>query len=79
MILTGDRISAKSFLKALIEKSSSFANRAIQQIDTTEFFDYAGDLVARADSWCMRTERNTARAKGKSVRPEAECLQRREP
>jgi acyl dehydratase len=65
VIRVGDRISAKSFLKALIEKSSSFANRAIQQIYTTEFFDQAGDLVARADSWCMRTERDTARQKGK--------------
>jgi acyl dehydratase len=65
VIRVGDRISAKSFLKALIEKPSSFAGRAIQQIYTTEFFDQAGDLVARADSWCMRTERDTAREKGK--------------
>lgn len=64
-IRVGDRISAKSFLKALIDKTGSFAGRAIQQIYTTEFFNQAGDLVARADSWCMRTERDTAREKGK--------------
>ena len=65
VIRVGDRIGGKSHLKALIEKSGSFAGRAIQQVYTTEFFDQEEGLVARADSWCMRTERDAARERGK--------------
>jgi acyl dehydratase len=64
-IRLGDRLTAKSYLKALIEKQGAFAGRAIQQIYTTEFYDPRHDLVARADSWCMRVERDTARERGK--------------
>jgi hypothetical protein len=56
----GDRISPKSWLSDLVEKDTDFAGRAIQQIYTTEFYDDEGTLLAEADSWCFRTERDTA-------------------
>lgn len=65
VIRVGDRITANSHLKALIEKTGAFAGRTIQQIYTTEFIDQNNELVARADSWCMRVERDTARERGK--------------
>lgn len=61
----GERIIGESTLKALVDKSSEFASRAIQQIYTTTFLDEQGERVAVADSWCFRTERDTARDKAK--------------
>lgn len=55
-----DRISPKSWLSDLVEKDTEFSGRAIQQIYTTEFYNQNNELVAEADSWCFRTERDTA-------------------
>jgi hypothetical protein len=52
-------------LHALIEKPSKFAKRAIQQIYRTTFKNQRGEVVCEADSWCFRTERDTARERGK--------------
>src|SRR5207247_2158671 len=46
-------------------KPSRFARRAIQQTYRTTFRSQAGDVVCEADSWCFRTERDTARERGK--------------
>jgi acyl dehydratase len=64
-IRLGDRIVGDSVLLDLVEKPSRFARRAIQQIYRTTFRNQAGDVVADADSWCFRTERDTARERGK--------------
>ena len=64
-VLMNDRIRARSKLKALIEKKSRFSNRAIQQIYEISFYNQDDELVAIADSWCFRTERSTAKKKGK--------------
>jgi hypothetical protein len=48
----------------MVEHQTRFAGRAFQQIYTTEFFDQTGAKIAEADSWCFRTERDTARAEG---------------
>src|SRR5207244_3647899 len=40
---------------------STFAYRAIKQTYRTTFADDAGAIVCEADSWCFRTERDTAR------------------
>jgi len=61
----GDRIHAESKLKALVERPSRFAGRSVQQIYEVEFRDSHDALVARADSYCFRTERDTARELGK--------------
>ena len=60
-----DRIMGDSVLHALVEKPSRFASRAIQQIYRTTFRNQRGEVVCEADSWCFRTERETARARGK--------------
>jgi len=64
-IRIGDTIVGESVLLDLVEKPSRFARRAIQQTYRTTFRSQAGDLVCEADSWCFRTERDTARERGK--------------
>ena len=64
-IREGDRIIGDSVLLDLIEKPSTFARRAIQQIYRTTFRNQDGATVCEADSWCFRTERDTARERGK--------------
>jgi hypothetical protein len=48
-----------------------FARRALQQIYRTTFRAPDGEVVCEADSWCFRTERDTARegAKHSAVEP----------
>src|SRR5262245_22697326 len=60
-----DRVVGDSVLQALVEKPSKFARRAIQQIYRTTFANQRGETVCVADSWCFRTERETARERGK--------------
>jgi acyl dehydratase len=60
-----DHIVGDSVLHALVEKSSRFAKRAIQQIYRTTFRNQRAEVVCEADSWCFRTERETARERGK--------------
>jgi acyl dehydratase len=70
-----DTISTTAHLKDLVEHETRFAGRAIQQIYQVEFFNQAGDLVADADSWCFRTDRDLAREEGTKYSE----LKRREP
>lgn len=59
-----DTISTEASLKDLVEHQTKFAGRAIQQIYHVDFYNQHGDLVADADSWCFRTERDHAREQG---------------
>ncbi len=59
-----DTLSTTAHLKDLIEHETRFAGRAIQQIYHVRFFNQTGDLVAEADSWCFRTDRDYAREEG---------------
>jgi acyl dehydratase len=59
-----DEIKTEAVLKDLIERDTSFAGRAVQQIYNVKFYNQHGDIVADADSWCFRTERDHAREKG---------------
>jgi len=59
-----DAISTEAHLKDIIEHETRFAGRAVQQIYHVDFYNQHGDLVAGADSWCFRTERDHAREKG---------------
>jgi len=63
-VLRNQAISTEAWLKDLIEHETKFAGRAIQQIYHVNFFNPAGELVAEADSWCFRTERDQAREQG---------------
>ncbi len=64
-IREGRRIVGKSVLLGLEEKTSSFARRALKQTYRTTFVEDAGAVVCEADSWCFRTERDTAREQKK--------------
>jgi acyl dehydratase len=61
----GDEIVGRSVLHDVVEKEGRFAGRTLQQIYRTEFVRGDGATVARADSWCFRTERDTARGRQK--------------
>jgi hypothetical protein len=61
----GTRIRTEVYLKDLVEHKTRYAGRAIQQIYHGDFFDQQGQKLAECDSWCFRTERATAREKGK--------------
>jgi acyl dehydratase len=64
-IREGERVVGESVLQELVEKPSAFARRAIQQSYRTTFVAGDGGVVCVADSWCFRTERDTARERGK--------------
>lgn len=59
-----DEISTEASLKSLVEHQTRFAGLAVQQTYNVKFFNQTGDLVAEADSWCFRTERDHAREQG---------------
>lgn len=61
----GDRVVGESILLELVERPSAFARRAIRQTYRTTFRNQDGAVVCEADSWCFRTERDTARERGK--------------
>ena len=58
-------VRTESWLKDLFEHQTRFAGRTVQQIYHVNFYDEAnGGLLAEADSWVFRTERDTAREEG---------------
>ena len=59
-----DTIATEAWLKDLIPHQTAFAGRAIQQIYHVDFYNQHGELVAGADSWCFRTDRDIAREQG---------------
>jgi acyl dehydratase len=63
-LMVGDEIRCDAYLKDLVEHETRFAGRAIQQIYHVDFFNRADESVVSADSWCFRTERDTARELG---------------
>ncbi|MEE9280768.1 MAG: MaoC family dehydratase N-terminal domain-containing protein [Myxococcota bacterium] len=63
-IRLGDRIHTESRLEDVIEHETRFSGRAIQQVYHTDFHDGEGKLICEAESWCFRTERDTAREEG---------------
>ena len=69
------QISTSAHLKELIEHQTRFAGRSIQQTYHVDFYDETGDLLAGADTWCFRTDRDIARESGtkyKDVRGRAD-------
>ena len=57
-------IHTEAWLKDLVLHETRFAGRAVQQIYHVDFYDGEGNLLCGADSWCFRTERDTAREQG---------------
>ena len=63
-IVRGAEIRTLPHLKDLVEHQTSFAGRAFQQIYHVEISDTEGTALCSGDSWCFRTERDTARELG---------------
>ena len=59
-----EEIRTEAWLADLVEHQTRFAGRSIQQIYHVNFYGEGGDLVAGADSWCFRTDRDIAREEG---------------
>ena len=59
-----DEISSEAHLRDLVEHQTRFAGRAVQQIYHVKFYNQRRELVAEADSWCFRTDRDLAREEG---------------
>ena len=59
----GDRVSVKVIFKDIIERPSTFAGRAWQQISAITFTNQDGLLLAESEAWGMRTERAAASAR----------------
>ena len=57
-------INTEAYLKDLVEHQTRFAGRTIQQIYHVDFYNNQGDLLADAESWVFRAERDTARESG---------------
>lgn len=72
-----DEVTTEAHLKDLIEHETRFAGRAIQQIYHVKFYNQRRELVAEADSWCFRTDRDFAREQGTKYAGLKEKPQRR--
>lgn len=59
-----EEITTEAALKDIIPHETRFSGRAIQQVYHVRFYGSGGDLVAEADSWCFRTDRDLAREEG---------------
>lgn len=67
-IRRGTEVAATAHLQDLVERQTEFAGRAFQQIYHVELSDAAGPgeagRLCTGQSWCFRTERDTARERG---------------
>jgi len=63
-VMRNDVISTNAHLKDLVLHETRFAGRAVQQIYHVDFFNQNGEMIAEADSWCFRTDRDEARERG---------------
>jgi acyl dehydratase len=63
-----DEITTTAYLKDLVEHETRFAGRAIRQAYHVKFYNQKKELVAEADSWCFRTDRDFAREQGTKYR-----------
>ena len=59
-----EEVRTEAWLKDLVTHETRFSGRAVQQIYHVKFYGRAGDLLAEADSWCFRTDRDVAREQG---------------
>jgi acyl dehydratase len=67
----GDRIVADPTLKDLLDLESTFSGRSVKQTYQVAFHNQNGELVCEAYSWCIRTQRDVARARAirETVKP----------
>lgn len=61
----GDRITAKAILKDFVERPSTMAGRSFQQIGETTLRNQRGEVVAIANPYSFRMERDASQKSGK--------------
>jgi acyl dehydratase len=59
-----EEIRTEGWLSDLVEHATSFAGRSVRQVYHVDFYGSNGDLVADAESWVFRTDRDAARERG---------------
>ncbi|MDP2951974.1 MAG: MaoC family dehydratase N-terminal domain-containing protein [Chloroflexota bacterium] len=64
-IRVGDRITCTGHLSDVVEKKGQFSRRMVHQGFQVLFRNQQGETVAQAKMWALRTERGTARERGK--------------
>lgn len=64
-IYNGDVITPEATFTGFDEKSSKFAGKMVMEYQEAKFFNQGGELVAKAKTWLVRTERKAARNTGK--------------
>ncbi len=64
-ILLGDVTTPEAIARGYEELPSRFAARMLKQYQERQYYNQRGELVAKALRWNMRTERQSAREKGK--------------
>lgn len=75
-IKVGTRMRTVATLKDMVEHRTRFAGRSFQQIYHVDFHDQDDVKLAEADSWCFRTERDTAREEGSKYAKALEQMHR---
>lgn len=77
-IYAGDRVTSTIELVDLVEHKGRHSGRMFQQLERQEYTNDRGEVVAHADQWAMRFERDTARERAdhKEGRYEARQLTR---
>src|SRR5262249_62213066 len=63
-VRSSDATATGPWLKELLGHQTPSAGRAIRQVYHVAFRNQRGELVAAADSWCFRTDRDLAREQG---------------
>lgn len=64
-IYSGDVITPEAIFTGYEEKPSQFAGRMIMEYQEARYFNQREELVAKAKTWVVRTERRAARETGK--------------
>jgi acyl dehydratase len=59
-----ETVTTEAWLSDLVEHDTTFAGRAVRQVYHVKFYGSDGSLVADAESWCFRTDRDAAREAG---------------
>lgn len=69
-IYEGDSIYPECYFTGFDEKKSEFAGKMVMEYQEARFYNQRKELVSKAKSWLVRTERQAARGKGKYAKIE---------
>jgi acyl dehydratase len=64
-VVVGDKIRPECIFTGFKEKSSRFAGKLVMEYQEARYSNQRDELVAKVDTWLVRTERRSARKRGK--------------